>query len=329
MRINGLRIVWSLAGSVNVIKWRKQKQLDEHIGLELREDGIAIAHRQAADYGNKLQHVDFLAADVNSTNQQLLGDYIKTHRLQRKTCNVVLPQGQYQLLLVDAPDVPDDEMRSALRWKIKDLVSSPLEEAAIEFFHLPDDGGHSRKKMVYVVLAEMTRLKAIVELIKSVDLQLVSIDINELVMRNLASSLIDPQFDGRGVAIARLRQGRGSVSLFKKGNLYLSRQFDLEYQAGLLEDLPEDILSLELQRSLDYYERQMGQAPPGVVYVCGDGVAEDKITEPFKRSLATAIQYLDVSAIFGVPDDMDAMALQQCLGAVGGSLRSEVGHAAN
>lgn len=310
-----------------MIKWRKQKQLNEHIGLELREDGIAIAHRQVTDFGNQLPHVDFLPADVNTSNLQLLSEYVKNHRLQRKSCNVVLPQGQYQLLLVDAPDVPDDEMRAALRWKIKDLVSSPLDEAAIEFFHLPNDGGHSRKKMVYVVLAEMARLRTIVELIKAVDLQLESIDINELVMRNLASSLIDPQFDGRGVAIARLRQGRGSVSLFKKGNLYLSRQFDLEYQAGLLEDLPEDILSLELQRSLDYYERQMGQAPPGVVYICGDGVAEDKITEPFKRSLATSIQYLDVSAIFGVPDDIDAMALQQCLGAVGGSLRSEASHA--
>lgn len=312
-----------------MIKWRKQKQLNEHIGLELREDGIAIAHRQVTDLGNQLPHVDFLPADVNASNQQLLSEYVKNHRLQRKSCNVVLPQGQYQLLLVDAPDVPDDEMRAALRWKIKELVSSPLDEAAIEFFHLPNDGGHSRKKMVYVVLAEMARLRAIVELIKAVDLQLESIDINELVMRNLASSLIDPQFDGRGVAIARLRQGRGSVSLFKKGNLYLSRQFDLEYQAGLLEDLPEDILSLELQRSLDYYERQMGQAPPGVVYICGDGVAEDKITEPLKKSLATAIQYLDVSAIFGVPDDIDAMALQQCLGAIGGSLRGEASHAAD
>ena len=312
-----------------MIKWRKHKQATEGIGIELREDGIAIAHRQAVDYGNLLKHVSFLEADLRSSNLEMLSTYVKQQGLARLPCNVVLPQGQYQLLLVDAPDVPDEEMRSALRWKIKDLISVPLEDAVIEFFHLPEDGAHSRKKMVYAVITELTRLKGIVELINSVDLKLEAIDINELVMRNLASSLIDPQFEGRGVAIARLRQGRGSVSLFKQGSLYLSRQFDLDYQAGLLEDLPDDILALELQRSLDYYERQMGQAAPGVVYVCGDGVAEDKISSSLRSALASSIQYLDISAIFGVSEEIDDGTLQLCLGAIGASLRNEsVKHAA-
>ena len=318
------------AGRINVIKWPKKNKTTEFVGLELREDGIAIAHCQKVDYGHLLKHVDFLSAEISSSNHKMLGDYVKNNGLHKLPCNVVLAQGQYQLLVVDAPDVPDAEMRSALRWKIKDLVSTPLDDAAIEFFRLPEDGAHSRKNMVYVVIAEMTRLKSIIELIKSTDLNLLSIDINELVLRNLASSLIDPQFEGRGVAIARLRQGRGSVSLFKQGNLYLSRQFDLDYQAGLLEDLPIDILALELQRSLDYYERQMGQAAPGVVYVCGDGVTEDKISSQLRASLASSIQYLDVTAIFGVPEAVDSMVLQQCLGAIGGSLRMEFNrHAAS
>ena len=143
-------------------------------------------------------------------------------------------------------------------------------------------------------------------------------------MRNLATSLIDPAFEGRGVAIARLRQGRGGVSLFKKGDLYLSRQFDLDYQAGLLDDLPEDILALELQRSLDYYERQMGQAVPSVVYICGDGVTEDKISDKLRSNLASSIQYLDIGAIFGLPSDSDDVEIQQCLGAIGGSLRDDM-----
>ncbi len=304
-----------------MIKWRKNSQSDQTIGLEFREDGIAIAHRQTVDYGNLLKHVDFLPANLESSNIKMLGDYVKANHLQKLPCNVVLPQGQYQLLLVDAPDVPEEEVRSALRWKIKDLIATPLDDAGIEYFYLPEDGAHSRKKMIYVVVSELSRLRNIIELIKAVDLNLKSIDINELVMRNLATSLIDPGFEGRGVAIARLRQGRGSVSLFKKGNLYLSRQFDLDYQAGLLESLPEDILALELQRSLDYYERQMGQAAPGVVYICGDGVAEDKISDALRVSLVSSIQYLDIGAIFGVPDDGDALEFQKCLGAIGGSLR--------
>ena len=312
-----------------MIKWRKNKISNERVGIELRDDGVAVAHRRSVDYGNLLNAVAFLPADIHSSKEKMLSDYVREKGLQRLPCNVVLPQGHYQLLLVDAPEVPEDEMRNALRWKIKDLVTLPLDDAAIEYFRLPEDGAHSRKKMVYVVIVEMERLRGIVALLNNVDLKLESIDINELVMRNLACSLIDSQFDGRGVAIARLRQGRGSVSLFKRGNLYLSRQFDLDYQAGLLEALPEEILALELQRSLDYYERQMGQAAPGVVYICGDGVAEDKITDTLRASLAPSIQYMDVSAAIGMSDEIDTSVLQQCLGAIGGSLRAGVNHAAN
>jgi MSHA biogenesis protein MshI len=312
-----------------VINWPKKKTAKERIGVELRDDGVAIAHRQSLDFGNLLKHVDFLPGDINSSNEKLLSDFVKRFSLQGRPCNVVMSQGQYQLLLIDAPDVPEEEMRSALRWKIKDLISTPLDEAAIEFFRLPDDGAHSRKKMVYVVIADLERLRSIINLFKKVDLRLDSIDINELVMRNLASNLIDPQFDGRGVAIARLRKNRGSVSLFRKGALYLSRQFDLDYQAGAPDTLPEQILALELQRSLDYYERQMGQAAPGVVYVCGDGVTEEKITDNLRASLAPSIQYMDVNAILRGADNIDGLILQQCLGAIGGSLRVDQGsHAA-
>lgn len=303
--------------------WRKNNQATEHVGVELREDGIAVAHIKATEDGHCLRCVDFLPLDHDVPNRELLTGYVKKNSLQRLPCNVVLAQGYYQLLLVDAPDVPPDEMRSALRWKIKDLVSTPLDEVEVTFFMLPEDGAHSRKRMVYAAIAERSKLKSIVELIGFTDLELKSIDINELVMRNLASSLIDSQFEGRGVAIARLRQGRGSVSLFKKGNLYLSRQFDLEYQAGLLEDLPNEILALELQRSLDYYERQMGQAAPSVVYICGDGVSEDKITDALRSAIASSIQYLDISAILSVADGVDADVHQVCLGAIGASLRKE------
>ncbi len=306
-----------------MIKWPLKPKADEFVGIELRDDGIAIAHRQNIDQNHVLKHVDFLPAGIESSLEKLLASYVKQNNLQKLPCNVVLPQGHYQLLLVDAPEVPDAEMRSALRWKIKDLISTPLEECIIDFFRLPEDGAHSRKKMVYAVIVDTLRLKTIIQMIKKSDLHLKSIDISDLVMRNLATNLIDPKFEGRGVAVARLRQGRGGVGLFKHGNLYLSRQFDLDYNAGLLEDLPADILALELQRSLDYYERQMGQAAPGVVYICGDGVTEDKITPSLRASLASSIQYLDVGAVFGLPVDVDFLVLQKCLGAIGGSLRME------
>lgn len=104
--------------------------------------------------------------------------------------------------------------------------------------------------------------------------------------------------------------------------MYLARSFSLNYNGGLLDALPEESLALELQRSLDYYERQMGQAPPAVIYVCGEHVSEDKVGEVLKASLAPRVQWLNPElAVQVAPDEMDDPLAQQCIAAIGAALR--------
>ena len=319
--------------------WYRKKKLGKYVGVEIRDDGIAVVSICSHAGYHYLQTADFLPANhAISYDDTALRNLIKQRGLQRYACNVVVPSNQYQLLLIEAPDVPESEMSEALRWKIKDLVNIPLEDLEVSFFFLPSDGTLSRKRMAYAIVASRQDLKAIVRLIKSVDLRLESIDIGELAMRNLAVTLVQPEskerVTERGVAIVRLLEGQATISLFKQGNLYLSRQFDLPYSAGLLDALPVDALALEVQRSLDYYERQMGQAAPTAVYICGDGLEEQKITDSFEALLTSQVKYLDAEGILATDHSDDQPAIntlvyQSCVGAIGASLRRrEVNHAA-
>ena len=324
------------------------------VGVEFLAAGIAVAADNVTGRARGLDCAEFLSGDMESattdltgtsgpslstqTAKSLLKAFVVKHGLEKRNCHVVLKPADYQLLLVDAPDVPDAEMREAIRWRIKDLISIPVAHAAIDIFNLPRDAHRAGKRMLYVVVADVTYIKSLIDIVRDAGLKLLSIDIGELAIRNLML-LAEPE---RTVAMVRVRQGGGCVAIYRNGDLYLSRQFQLKYNAGLLDDLPDESLALEIQRSLDYFERQMGQAPPACIYLCGDSVSDDKITQSLMRGLNVPIKFFELHKVLfeaasaqvksNTPHlqdnrsdhDLDEGMLQLSIAALGALYRKEV-----
>ena len=305
--------------------FRKLGGARETVGIEVFPGGLAVAAKTPSDGPPGIRAMRVLTKEAADTKlAEMLARYVADNSLTGSRCNLVLGHGDYQLLLVEAPDVPDADLRDAIRWRIKDLVSMPLENAVVDVFQLPADGVRGSKRMVYVVVAEINRIKSLIEMVREAELELEAIDIGEMALRNL-SLLQDEGADARGVGFARITEGSGTVSLYRGGNLYLSRQFQLNYHGGLLDDLPIDNLILEFQRSLDYYERQMGQAPPGVMYICGTNVSLDKVTPELSRALSVPLKYLEIENYFQFADGTENDLSHVCIGALGGALRNRVG----
>lgn len=298
----------------------------ETVGIEVFPGGLAVAAKTVSDGPPGVRAMTVLTTEAADAKlEEMLGRYVADNGLEGARCNLVLAHSDYQLLLVEAPDVPDADLRDAIRWRIKDLVSMPLENAVVDVFQLPADGVRGSKRMVYVVVAEINRIKSLIEMVRESELELEAIDIGEMALRNLSLLQDEGQADARGVGFARVTEGSGTVSLYRGGNLYLSRQFQLNYPAGLLDELPVDSLILEFQRSLDYYERQMGQAPPGVMYLCGTNVSEDKVTPELSRALSVPLKYLEIENYFRFGEGAEKDLSHVCIGALGGALRNRVG----
>lgn len=302
------------------------------VGLEICEEGVAIAHRSSITASEaEFSSCEFLPFDEASSNPDsdrqlqisMLSERINELGLRHALCNVVLPLGTYQLLLVDAPKVPPSELAEAIRWRIKDLISFPLEEAAVDAFLLPADSSSSGKSMAYAVVVRKDYLRSLIEFVEQAKLALNAIDISELSLQNLLASGVSEEDMSRSTALVKFRQGIGSLHVYKSGNLYLSRQFKLAYNAGLLDDLPEDALTLELQRSLDYYERQMRQVPPKTIFFCGDNITEDKISASIRDNLTAKLQVLPAAEKLSFTRPVEGHILSMCLSAVGVALREE------
>ncbi|WP_045825106.1 hypothetical protein [Teredinibacter turnerae] len=307
------------------------------VGIELQAEGLALAVRNQEDNPESsssaegglapachIAQLSFLSHASNDAKPALaLAQWVDSQQLKNARCNLVLGQGDYQLLLVEAPDVDAKELRHAIRWRIKDLVSIPLEKAVLDVFLLPRDGSRSGKAMAYVAVADKSRIDNAIALVRDAGLQLAAIDVSELALRNLVCRKELNVKDSRGVALVRLSEGAGVLSLYRDGNLYLTRQFSIRYGAGLLDDIPAESFLLEVQRSLDYFERQMGQVPPASLYVCGDNISADKITVELQRGLSVPVKYLDLNSLVNLPQNSEEPLAHLAVAAMGGALRED------
>jgi MSHA biogenesis protein MshI len=299
----------------------RSKRHNALLGIEFTAKGVAWVHLVRDGDNYICQDAEFIPLAINEDPVDELRIRLTRARLQNLPCHIVLTSGSYQLILGEAPKVPDEELAEALRWRIKELVQFPIQQAVVQGFFLPEDSVRGSSRMAYAVAAQRSVIENICAHAKSLKLNLQSIDIPELALRNLIHLVAEDS--KRGVALVRLTQNQGNLIIVRDNNLYLSRQFNLPYNAGLLDDLPADNLILEMQRSLDYFERQMRQVPPGHIYLYGENVSEDKLTPTIRNSFSTPIQLLPIESKIKVRDEAQAAILPLCIQALGGALRQE------
>ncbi|UUA74120.1 pilus assembly protein PilM [Cellvibrio sp. QJXJ] len=296
-------------------------RVNQTIGVEFCTDGVAFAQIQRHPSQQPLLiNCEFIPAEPGLELAELLRARLLKLGVQTVPVNVVMSAGSYQLILGEAPKVPADELAEALRWRVKDLVQFPIAEAIVDGFFLPEDSARGTSRMAYAVVAQRKVIEQQVANANAAGLSLKNIDIPELVLRNIAETCCDTK---RGIALVKLQQGGGSLHIFRDGNLYLSRQFSLSYNAGLLDDLPAEALVLELQRSLDYFERQMRQVPPSHIYLCGENVTADKLTPAIQNAMAVSIHLLDLADGLQIAATIAEHNLALCLQAIGAALRQD------
>jgi MSHA biogenesis protein MshI len=240
-------------------------QQNKQLGLYLTTDGIAVAEiEHSGDNPPGLKSCAFINATEATDRLTQLAKYIGKNNLKKQSCVVVLDETQYNLIQLPAPPVADDELKSAVRWSIKDLINYPVEDAVIDVFRVPVQ--EHREGKIYVVATAKDNVQKTIDFIRKTGLRLNAIDIEELSLGNIIEQMSDHK---RGVAVLHLDHLLGSISLFSNSALYLSRKIDTglnrlqEIQAqgatsAAMDQVHESII-LELQRSLDFYESEFAR----------------------------------------------------------------------
>lgn len=301
--------------------FRKKAKSTSRVGMIIAGDKLAVAHVEERNGEPYLLDCQRFAVPSDKDAPKVLGKAVKEMHLQDRQCSFVLNRKDYNLHLVEAPEVEPEELRDAVRWKIKDLLDMKVDEAAIDVFEVPEDAYRGRK-MVYVVAAHKNRIKNIVDLVTESGLELAVIDIPELVMHNLARHYIA---DEDGVAFMDLRRTGSTMNISRNGDLYLTRRINTQLDPDVMQT-PDweglrDRLILEVQRSLDYYESQMGKSPINRIVISQRQYDTQAMVESLNGLLTAQITSLDLSELLDGDVELNPEAQQICMSAIGATLR--------
>ena len=226
------------------------------LAVEIDAREVRLAHVRAEGPRPVVEFAE--ARDWDPGEPRALERLAREFDARKYRCTTLLKPAEYQILLVDAPAVKREELKPAIRWRIKDMLDYHVDDATIDVLDLPlPESAAQRPHQMYAVAARNETIRSSIERFEKAGFPLSVIDVPDTAQRNVAM-LFEP--GKRGAVALTFDQHGGLITAVFDGELYLSRRLDITapqlVDAGGEERtrLLERVL-VEMQRSLDHCER--------------------------------------------------------------------------
>lgn len=291
--------------------------------MSLTGAGLGLCLADTRGLRPRLAHCQFIPGPLDLA--QTLAEFVRAHELKGVACHAVLTGEDYKLLPAETPAVPEAEIDQALLWGLRELLDAPPADTVLVSFPFATGLERPGKRMRHAVAARKSRILDIAEAVNGAGLVLQSVDIAELALCTLTAGLPE---DEQGVALV-VQIPRGVfVGIVRGGELYVARQVagiaDLSGAShpltapGLAEQL-----SLEILRTLDYYDSQLGQRPLAAVYLQPLAGDTHVLTELLAANLPVPVRVLRYADRVDGAEAVDGETQSRCLLALGAALRRE------
>ena len=242
---------------------RGKKRQPGWLALGMRADRVDLVHVRRTVTGRpEIVLCDSFRKEGSDTDT--LTRLRKELKLDEYRCTTLLPSDQYQLHQIEAPAVPAAELRSAVRWRLKDVIDYPVESATVEVLEIPaDPAGLPSGRGLYAVTARTDAVAGYTRAFESAQVPLAALDIGELAQRNVAGLF---EAEREGVAMLAFYADDGMLTFTYGGEMCVSRRIEIpaaqfaDDDAATRADILERI-TLAVQRSLDHFEREFPYVP--------------------------------------------------------------------
>lgn len=281
------------------------------------------------------QHINLLASSPLREEKDfewVLEHLVEQYKLQGMPCVWILSPSQYLLFLMDSLPVPPSEFQAAIRWKLTEMIPWPVENAIIDSFPVPAQKTHDPREMIMVAVARSDHLQYGANVILRAGLNLQSIGIQELALRNIVRLF---EKEERSTAFVYLEETTSEVIISKNRLLYLHRHLgtslnevgDISDKADLLAkgNPALEKLSLELQRSFDYFQSQWRHAPPAQMYLDSTlkNIGSELIASYLASRLSIPVMKLPLEQVVTIKQALLPDLQGYYLPAIGGLLEKE------
>ncbi len=201
------------SGDQLVVSWSGQTLA--YVLARLRQDGLY----QVLKLGVTNQGTDDMDAFVP-----------RLHALGLKgfEARIMLRPEQYQLLQIDTPAVPPEELRAAARYQIRDMINSHVDDVTLDVMRVGDEQ-QKGKSHLFVVAATNAVVRSLLALGDAMHWAVSVIDIQETAQRNLQNALAARagQTDQANAVLVVVSGQEAVLTISANEELFYSRSFDL------------------------------------------------------------------------------------------------------
>lgn len=226
---------------------------------------------------------------------------------------VVLGADDYHIVQLEAPNVPEAELRGAVRWRAMEFLPGSPHDYTIDVLSVAGPGEGAGKVIAVAAHNDVVRTRILDCDALGVELEV--IDVGETAQRNLLQAALAAEAAPPAVAGALVADaGRALVVISVRGELHFFRRF--EFNSDLVavpagEAQPEMMgegavaetaaRSLtQLQRSLDLWDDSYPHLPLGTLRVHA-GDLTDAVVARITPEAGVEARPLELSAVFTAP----------------------------
>jgi MSHA biogenesis protein MshI len=270
---------------------------NQRIGIAFQQQGISLCSipQQKLNHPINENKADQVLFKYEKANSAFFSKAIQT---LHKNCELegaatlVLNETQSQVVQVDKPNVPESEINSALKWQIKDLVTISPANMVLDYYDAPTLAGGKEK--INVVCAPLDELKKLVTATEQDMVKISAITTQEFAFANL----LPPQNDAY-LLVCQQPNEEIILIIVKKKQIFFQRHLRgfAQISSKTADELSVtviDDLSLEIQRSTDYFERQLKQAPIKGIKVLLPIELEDIFIEKLAENSVVPVSLLEL-----------------------------------
>lgn len=224
----------------------------------------------------------------------------------------VLDSRDYQILQIESPNVPPEELQSAVRWRAMEFVEGSALDYTLDV--LPLGGESARGANVIAVVAHNDIVRARMLDCEALGRPLSVIDVAETAQRNLLHAVLLAESAAPNVAAALVADGvRALLIISVQGQLYFFRRFEFDTDIlAAVDDIQSELIGkdagaeavlrslTQLHRSLDLWDDIYPQLPLGTFRVDA-GAKTAAIIDRLTTETGTDTRPLALSTIFKVP----------------------------
>ena len=244
-----------------------------------------------------------------------LAKWTNRNKIGNAQCAVSFGSMFYNVYQTEKPAVADDEIHQALTWTVKELTGANM---VFDYFEIPAQSSGNNNINVAVVPASI--LEGAIDAVTKAGLQLETITVEELAVCDVLPVAEEPvmtllQKAGEEIQLAIVKQGQLYFSRSLKGFENLGSFTVEELQMGVM-----DSLSVQIQRSMDYFESQLRQAPVRKILMNIEAANSEPIAAQIRELMRVDVEPFEVN----IPMTADSQfpLTYQCVGAALGLLGS-------